>query len=105
VNAEETAMKKFEFSKLALGSAVFAYFTVVALSAWVAIKCVIAQDFSSAAIVVGATTGIVGSVTGVAYAFYSHKAKAENIVKIAQSMNPEEVSETAQLAQTLGGLQ
>jgi hypothetical protein len=66
---------------------------------------VAARDFSSAAIVVGAATGIVGGVTGVAYAFYSHKAKAENVIKIAQSLNSEKVSEVAQLAQGLGGLQ
>jgi membrane associated rhomboid family serine protease len=94
-----------EFSKLALGSAVIAYFVVIALAAWVVIKCVAAFDFSSAAIIIGAVAGIVGTVTGVAYAFYSHKAKAENIVKIAQSLSKEDVDEVAELAQSLGGIQ
>jgi hypothetical protein len=97
-------MKKFEFSKLALGSAVLAYYAIVALAAWVTVQCVAAQDFSSAAMAVGAATGIVGGVTGVAYAFYSHKAKAENIVKIAQSLSKEDAEETERLAQSLGGI-
>jgi hypothetical protein len=67
--------------------------------------CVRAGDFGSAAMVIGAATGIVGGVTGVAYAFYSHKAKAENLVKLAQSLSKDEVEETAQLAQSLGNLQ
>jgi hypothetical protein len=98
-------MKKFEFSKLALGSAVLAYFAVIMLAAWVAVRCVSAQDFGSASVVVGATSGIVGTVTGVSYAFYSYKAKAENIVKIAQSLSKEDAEQTAQLAQSMGGLQ
>jgi hypothetical protein len=98
-------MKRIEFSKLALGSAVVAYFAVIGLSAWAAIMCVRAGDFGSAAVVIGAATGIVGGVTGVAYAFYSHKAKAENLVKLAQSLSKDEVEETAQLAQSLGNLQ
>jgi hypothetical protein len=97
-------VKQLEFSKLALGSAVIAYFTVIALAVWVTVRCVLASDYGSAVVVIGAVTGIVGTVTGVAYAFYSHKAKCENIVKIAQALDKKDAEETAQLAQSLGGL-
>jgi hypothetical protein len=56
-------------------------------------------------VVVGAATGVVGGVTGVAYAFYSHKAKCENIVKITRELDREEIEEASQLAQSMGGLQ
>ncbi|GHU90696.1 hypothetical protein FACS1894202_10920 [Clostridia bacterium] len=69
------------------------------------VRCILAADYGSAAMIIGATIGIVGTVTGVAYAFYSHKAKAENIVKIAQSLTKEDVDEVATLAQSMGGLQ
>lgn len=97
--------RKMEFSKAALGSAVLAYFAVIALAAWATMKCVAAADYGSAAVIIGATTGIVGAVTGVAYAFYSYKAKCENLIKIAEGMNQEKISATVELAQGLGGLQ
>jgi membrane associated rhomboid family serine protease len=97
--------RRTEFSKFALGSAVIAYFVVIALSGWAVVRCVLAQNYDSAAVIIGTTIGIVGTVTGVAYAFYSHKAKAENIVKIAQSLTKEEIDEVAELATSLGGMQ
>jgi hypothetical protein len=84
---------------------VVAYFAVILLAAWVAANCVASGDFSSAAVVGGAATGVVGGVTGVAYAFYSHKAKCENIVKITRELDKEEIEEASQLAQSMGGLQ
>lgn len=97
--------RKMEFSKTALGSAVAAYFAVITLAAWATVKCIAAADFGSAAVIIGALTGIVGTVTGIAYAFYSYKAKCENIVKIAEGMKQEKLSAAVELAQGLGGLQ
>jgi membrane associated rhomboid family serine protease len=98
-------MKKIEFSKIALGSAVIAYFAVIIFSAWVAAKCVGADDFSSASVVIGAVTAVVGTVTGIAYAFYSHKAKCENVVKLSKTLSKKQVEEIKALTESIGGLQ
>ncbi|MDR0936160.1 MAG: hypothetical protein LBM98_05695 [Oscillospiraceae bacterium] len=93
------------FSKLVLASTIVMHFLALLLVVWIAVRCVILSDMSNAALLASAIVAIEGVSAAVGFAFYSNKAKAENLVKIAQSLTKEEVDEVAELANSLGGMQ
>lgn len=94
-------MKKFEFSKIALAASVFVYLIGVSFSLLFCYMAIKSNDFASASIMLSAIIGMIGTVTGISYGFYSSKAKAENLIKIAQKNSLETITEASTLAQSV----
>lgn len=79
-------MKRFEFSKLILSLVMATYFIGLVLGIWVVIKLLKTSPQYLATVICGVLSYI-GAPVSVAIAFYSYKAKAENVEKIKNLKN------------------
>lgn len=71
-------MKKFQFSKLILGAVMVLYFAGAVFGGFIVVN-------EPAAL--GELLAYIGAPTAVAIGFYAWKSKAENVIKIAQSVD------------------